>query len=71
MDFVESLMIYRIDQRTYFAFVLVGIFVLFGHECNYHVSKVLFLLILTFLVVTYPNPNYLVHITPKWNQQLI
>jgi hypothetical protein len=71
MNFVESLMIYRIDQITYFSFVIVGILYSLVTNATTMFQMVLFIVILTFSVVAYPNLNYLVHITLKWNQQLI
>jgi hypothetical protein len=51
MNFVESFMIYRIDQRTYFAFVLVGILYSLVMNATNMFQMVLFIVKLTFLVV--------------------
>jgi hypothetical protein len=51
MNFGEYFMIYKIDQRTYFAFVLVGILYFLVMNAITMFQMVLFLVKLTFLVV--------------------
>jgi hypothetical protein len=53
MNFVESFMIYIIDQITYFAFVLVGILYSLVMNATTMFQMVFFLVKLTFLVVSH------------------
>jgi hypothetical protein len=53
MSFVEPLVVYKIDQTTYFAFVLVGILYFLVMYATTMFQVVLFIVILTFLVVSH------------------